>query len=47
LSYPEEPHPLAKEDNQKYFQIRMKQYFDHHLKDAAAIMDERRNSSFE
>ena len=36
LSYPEEPHHLAKEDNQKDFQIRMKQYFDHHLKDAVA-----------
>lgn len=34
LSYPDEPHHLAKEENQKDFQIRMKQYFDHYLKDA-------------
>jgi dipeptidyl aminopeptidase/acylaminoacyl peptidase len=32
LSYPGEPHHLAKEENQKDFQIRMKQYFDHYLK---------------
>lgn len=32
LSYPGEPHHLAKEANQKDFQIRMKQYFDHYLK---------------
>jgi dipeptidyl aminopeptidase/acylaminoacyl peptidase len=32
LSYPDEPHHLAKEANQKDFQIRMRQYFDHHLK---------------
>lgn len=32
LSYPDEPHHLAKEENQKDFQIRMKQYFDHFLK---------------
>ena len=36
LSYPEEPHHLAKEENQKDFQIRMMQYFDHHLKGAEA-----------
>jgi dipeptidyl aminopeptidase/acylaminoacyl peptidase len=36
LSYPDEPHHLQKEDNQKDFQIRMKQYFDHYLKDAPA-----------
>ena len=36
LSYPDEPHHLAKEDNQKDFQIRMKQYFDHYLKGAEA-----------
>ena len=32
LSYPDEPHHLAKVPNQKDFQIRMKQYFDHYLK---------------
>jgi dipeptidyl aminopeptidase/acylaminoacyl peptidase len=32
LSYPDEPHHLAKKENQKDFQIRMKQYFDHYLK---------------
>ena len=32
LSYPGEPHHLAKEENQKDFQGRMKQYFDHYLK---------------
>jgi dipeptidyl aminopeptidase/acylaminoacyl peptidase len=32
LSYPGEPHHLRKEENQKDFQLRMKQYFDHHLK---------------
>ena len=31
LSYPDEPHHLAKEPNQKDFQARMKQFFDHHL----------------
>jgi len=36
LSYPGEPHHLAKEENQKDFLARMKQYFDHYLKDAAA-----------
>jgi len=36
LSYPDEPHHLGKEDNQKDFQIRMKQYFDHYLKDSPA-----------
>jgi dipeptidyl aminopeptidase/acylaminoacyl peptidase len=34
LSYPDEPHHLAREENQKDFQIRMKQFFDHYLKDA-------------
>jgi dipeptidyl aminopeptidase/acylaminoacyl peptidase len=34
LSYPDEPHHLGKEENQKDFQIRMKQYFDHYLKGA-------------
>jgi dipeptidyl aminopeptidase/acylaminoacyl peptidase len=33
LSYPDEPHHLQKEANQKDFQIRMKQYFDYYLKD--------------
>ena len=32
LSYPDEPHHLAKEANQKDFQIRMKQWFDHFLR---------------
>uniref|UniRef100_UPI0040478770 prolyl oligopeptidase family serine peptidase n=1 Tax=Roseivirga sp. TaxID=1964215 RepID=UPI0040478770 len=36
LSYPDEPHHLGKEDNQKDFQIKMKQYFDHFLKGTAA-----------
>lgn len=36
LSYPGEPHHLAKKENQKDFQIRMKQYFDHYLMDAPA-----------
>jgi dipeptidyl aminopeptidase/acylaminoacyl peptidase len=31
LSYPDEPHHLSKEANQKDFQIRMKQFFDHYL----------------
>ena len=34
LSYPDEPHHLAKKENQKDFQIRMKQFFDHYLKGA-------------
>jgi len=42
LSYPDEPHHLAKKDNQIDFQIRMKQFFDHYLKGtpAAAWMTE-------
>ena len=32
LSYPGEPHHLRKEENQKDFLLRMKQYFDHYLK---------------
>ncbi|MGA2263068.1 MAG: prolyl oligopeptidase family serine peptidase, partial [Acidobacteriota bacterium] len=36
LSYPNEPHHLAKEENQKDFQIRMKQFFDHYLKGTPA-----------
>jgi len=31
LSYPGEPHHLQREANQKDFQRRMKEYFDHHL----------------
>ena len=31
LSYPDEPHHLAKEANQKDFQVRMRQWFDHYL----------------
>jgi dipeptidyl aminopeptidase/acylaminoacyl peptidase len=31
LSYPGEPHHLAKKENQKDFQIRMRQFFDHYL----------------
>lgn len=34
LSYPDEPHHLRVEANQKDFQIRMKQYFDYYLKNA-------------
>jgi dipeptidyl aminopeptidase/acylaminoacyl peptidase len=34
LSYPDEPHHLAKTENQKDFQVRMKQFFDHYLKGA-------------
>lgn len=36
LSYPNEGHHLRREANQKDFQIRMKQYFDHYLIDAPA-----------
>ncbi|HUH11506.1 MAG TPA: prolyl oligopeptidase family serine peptidase [Longimicrobiales bacterium] len=36
LSYPGEPHHLEKRENQKDFQVRMKQYFDHYLKGAPA-----------
>jgi dipeptidyl aminopeptidase/acylaminoacyl peptidase len=36
LSYPDEPHHLAKEANQKDFQTRMKQWFDHFLVGAPA-----------
>jgi len=36
LSYPDEPHHLAKTPNQKDFQVRMKQFFDHYLKGAPA-----------
>ena len=34
LPYPDEPHHLGQKENQKDFQIRMKQYFDHYLKGA-------------
>jgi len=36
LSYPNEPHHLAIKENQKDFQIRMKQFFDHYLMDKPA-----------
>ncbi|HSG48958.1 MAG TPA: prolyl oligopeptidase family serine peptidase, partial [Longimicrobiales bacterium] len=36
LSYPDEPHHLAEEPNQKDFQVRMWEYFDHHLRGAEA-----------
>jgi dipeptidyl aminopeptidase/acylaminoacyl peptidase len=36
LSYPDEPHHLARRPNQEDFQIRMKQYFDHYLRGAPA-----------
>lgn len=36
LSYPDEPHHLNREPNQKDFQVRMKQWFDHWLKGDAA-----------
>lgn len=36
LSYPGEDHHLRRIENQKDFQRRMKQYFDHHLKGAEA-----------
>jgi dienelactone hydrolase len=36
LSYPGEPHHLAKKENQKDFQQRMKQFFDHYLKGTPA-----------
>ncbi|MFL5615527.1 MAG: S9 family peptidase [Gemmatimonadaceae bacterium] len=35
LSYPGEPHHLARTENQKDFQVRMKQFFDHYLMGAA------------
>lgn len=37
LSYPDEPHHLQKEENQKDFQVRMKDYFDHYLKEVPAV----------
>jgi dipeptidyl aminopeptidase/acylaminoacyl peptidase len=36
LSYPDEPHHLTKEANQKDFQTRMMQYFDHYLRGVPA-----------
>ena len=36
LSYPGEPHHLAQKENQKDFQVRMRQFFDHYLKGAPA-----------
>jgi len=36
LSYPDEQHHLTKEENQKDFQVRMKQFFDYHLKGTEA-----------
>ena len=36
LSYPDEGHHLGRRENQKDFQIRMRQFFDHHLKGAPA-----------
>jgi dipeptidyl aminopeptidase/acylaminoacyl peptidase len=36
LSYPDEGHHLGRRENQKDFQVRMKQFFDHYLKDAPA-----------
>ncbi|MGV3710833.1 MAG: prolyl oligopeptidase family serine peptidase [Gemmatimonas sp.] len=36
LSYPNEPHHLGNRDNQKDFQTRMRQYFDHYLKEKPA-----------
>jgi dipeptidyl aminopeptidase/acylaminoacyl peptidase len=32
LSYPEEAHHLGRRENQKDFQVRMRQFFDHYLK---------------
>ena len=36
LSYPGEPHHLARKENQKDFQVRMKQFYDHYLKGSPA-----------
>ena len=36
LSYPDEAHHLGRRENQKDFQIRMRQFFDHYLKGAPA-----------
>ena len=48
LSYPGEPHHLAKKENQKDFQLRMKQFFDHYLKGTpGAEVDDRRRAADE
>lgn len=36
LSYPEEAHHLGRRENQKDFQVRMRQFFDHYLKGSPA-----------
>jgi len=36
LTYPDEAHHLGRRENQKDFQIRMRQFFDHYLKGAPA-----------
>jgi dipeptidyl aminopeptidase/acylaminoacyl peptidase len=36
MSYPGEPHHLTRYENQKDFQIRMRQFFDHYLRDRPA-----------
>ena len=36
LSYPDEAHHLGRKENQKDFQVRMKQFFDHYLKGTPA-----------
>ena len=36
LSYPDEAHHLGRRENQKDFQIRMRQFFDHYLKGTPA-----------
>jgi len=36
LSYPDEAHHLGRKENQKDFQVRMRQFFDHYLKGAPA-----------
>ena len=36
LTYPDEPHHLAKKENQKDFQRRMREFFDHYLKGSPA-----------
>ena len=48
LSYPNEPHHLAIKENQKDFQIRMKQFFDHYLMGCAgADVDDGRRAADE
>ena len=36
LSYPDEAHHLGRKENQKDFQVRMRQFFDHYLKGTPA-----------